>query len=38
MVKGCKQVIIRTAWLHSEFGKNFCKTMRKQSSWYQCSK
>lgn len=27
MVSGCKYVIIRTAWLYSEFGKNFCKTM-----------
>lgn len=24
---GCRSVIIRTAWLYSEFGKNFCKTM-----------
>ena len=24
---GCEYVIIRTAWLYSEFGKNFCKTM-----------
>ena len=24
---GGKYVIIRTAWLYSEFGKNFCKTM-----------
>ena len=24
---GCQYMIIRTAWLYSEFGKNFCKTM-----------
>ena len=24
---GCKYIILRTAWLYSEFGKNFCKTM-----------
>lgn len=24
---GCKYVVIRTAWLYSEFGKNFVKTM-----------
>ena len=27
IASGCKHVIIRTAWLYSEFGKNFCKTM-----------
>ena len=26
---GCKYMILRTAWLYSEFGKNFCKTMLK---------
>ena len=24
---GCRYIIIRTGWLYSEFGKNFCKTM-----------
>ena len=24
---GCEYIILRTAWLYSEFGKNFCKTM-----------
>lgn len=24
---GAKHIILRTAWLYSEFGKNFCKTM-----------
>lgn len=27
LAAGCKYVIIRTAWLYSEFGKNFLKTM-----------
>jgi len=26
---GCKYMIFRTAWLYSEFGKNFVKTMRR---------
>lgn len=27
LLSGCKYIILRTAWLYSEFGKNFCKTM-----------
>ena len=29
---GCKYMIIRTAWLYSEFGKNFVKTILKLTS------
>lgn len=29
---GCSHVIIRTAWLYSEFGRNFCKTMMNLTS------
>ena len=27
LASGCEYIILRTAWLYSEFGKNFCKTM-----------
>lgn len=27
LASGCNYIILRTAWLYSEFGKNFCKTM-----------
>lgn len=27
MASGCRYIMFRTAWLYSEYGKNFCKTM-----------
>ena len=32
MATGCKHLIIRTAWLYSDFGKNFVKTMLNLTS------
>lgn len=32
---GCRYVVFRTAWLYSEYGKNFCKTMLSLTSTKQ---
>lgn len=29
---GCNHIIIRTSWLYSPFGRNFCKTMQELSA------
>lgn len=32
VASGCKSIILRTAWLYSEFGRNFFKTMQSLTS------
>ena len=35
---GCRNIILRTAWLYSEFGRNFVKTIRNLLSTRDCIK
>jgi dTDP-4-dehydrorhamnose reductase len=38
IASGCDYVILRTAWLYSEFGKKFCKTMLNLTATKPASK